>query len=332
MATINDIAKRLGIAKSTVSKALNNATDVSPQTREKVLEMALALDYSNKHMRERQKKLCIIIENMEYATPNHFGYDLVHSFQQAASKDGWLVDCIPISKEFQRGTSYGVFMIQNEYAGAFILGLSLVDPWINSFSTSKVPAVLYDNYIVSNPHVASVECDNFHGIDEAIHYLKNFGHTKIGLISGPLESYIQKARYNAYIETMAKYHLTIEEGFIGIDYYVEDATKVHVKRMYDMGITAILCTHDLRAVSALQACINLGIRIPQDMSIIGFDDIPIATLTTPSLTTIRQDRIALGKSGYYALSCLLEGMPMQNIRLFAPLVIRESTGPVPIPI
>lgn len=328
MATLNDIAKRLGIAKSTVSKALNNAPDVSPQTKEKVLEMALSLNYSNKHLRERPKKLCIILENMEYSTPNHFGYDIIQGFQEQAQKDGWSVDLFPIDKEFQKGISYDVFMIQNEYAGAYILGLSLVDSWINTFSTNKVPAVLYDNYIVGNPMVASVECDSYHGIDEAIRYLKELGHTKIGLISGPLESYIQKARYNAYVDAMAKYHLDIDEDSIKIDYYVEDSIKDHIWNMHNSGITAVLCTHDLRAVSALQACEHLGLRVPKDISIVGFDDLPIAKLTTPPLTTIQQDRFALGKVGYYALSSLIDNVPMQNIRLFAPLIIRESTGPI----
>lgn len=330
MATINDIAKKLGISKSTVSKALNNASDVSLETKEKILAVALEIGYTNKHMQERPQKICILIENMEYTQPNHFGYDIIHAFMDMAKQDNWLVDIVPIDKEFQRGMSYNYFMMENEYVAAFILGFSLVDPWINSFISNKIPTVFYDNYILGNPHVASIGCDSAQGIDEAVHYLKEQGHKKIGLLSGPLESYIQKTRYNAYIDALSKYHLEVNDKYIGIEYYVSDSTRDHIKRMYDLGITAILCTHDIRAISAIEECHANDIKVPQDMSIIGFDDIPLAPLTEPSLTTIRQDRIALGKSGYYALSSLLKGLPISSINLYAPLIVRDSTGPAKI--
>ena len=326
MATINDIAKELGISKSTVSKALNNATDISAETKNKILETALRLGYTNKHIRDRKNKICILIENMEYTHPNHFGYDIIEGFKELATKDGWLVEVVPIDKEFQRGMTYGVFMMQNDFAASFILGMSLIDPWIASFSANKIPTVMYDNFISGNPFVASVSCDSREGIDEAIHYLKDLGHTKIGLLTGPLESYVQKTRYYAYLDALSKYNLEINEDYIGMDYYVEDSTKNHVKRMYDLGVTAILCTHDIRAISAIEECKNNGIRVPQDMSIVGFDDIPIAEKTDPPLTTIRQDRLAIGKAGYYAISCFKNNIPMNQIMLYTPLIIRESTG------
>lgn len=330
MATINDIAEKLGISKSTVSKALNNATDISAETKERILETAIQLGYTNKHIRDRKNRICIIIENMDYGNPNHFGYDIIAGFKEMAIKDGWLVDIVPIDKEFQRGIPYGVFMMQNDYAASFILGMSLIDPWIASFSSNKIPTVLYDNFIPSNPHVASVTCDSREGIDEAIRYLKDQGHTKIGLLTGPLESYVQKTRYYAYLDALSKYNLEINEDYIGMDYYVEDSTKNHVKRMYDMGVTALICTHDIRAISAIAECNNNGIKVPQDMSIIGFDDIPIAVMTEPPLTTIRQDRVAIGKAGYYAISCFKNNIPMNQITLYTPLIIRESTGPAKI--
>ena len=326
MATINDIANELGLSKSTVSKALNNATDISAETKKKFLETAIQLGYTNKHIRDRKNKICILIENMEYTHPNHFGYDIITGFKEMAIKDGWLVDVVPIDKEFQRGMTYGVFMMQNDYAASFILGMSLVDPWIASFSTNKIPTVMYDNFISGNPFVASVSCDSREGIDEAIRYLKNLGHTKIGLLTGPLESYVQKARYYAYLDALSKYNLEINEDYIGMDYYVEDSTKNHVKRMYDLGITAILCTHDIRAISAIEECHNNGINVPDYMSVIGFDDNHIAEKTEPPLTTIRQDRLAIGKAAYYAISCFTNNIPMDQITLYTPLIIRDSTG------
>ena len=198
MATINDIAAKLGISKSTVSKGLNNAKDVSEEMRKKILETAVELGYTNKRLQKERKALCILVENMDFQTPNQFGHDIILGFRQMAEPEGWTVDIIPIDIEFQRGTPYGVFMIEHGYQGSFILGLTLLDPWMKEFRTSKIPAVLYDNYIKGNPHIASVGCDSQEGFELAVKHLTSLGHTKIGLLSGPLESYILKARYNAW--------------------------------------------------------------------------------------------------------------------------------------
>jgi len=328
MTTINDIAAKLGVSKSTVSKGLNNATDISKEMRKKILETAVELGYSNKRLLNREKKLCILIENMDYNTPNQFGYDIILGFRQMAEPDGWTVETVPVDKDFQRGIPYGVFMIQNGYLGAFILGFSLIDPWMAEFKSAKIPAVLYDNCIAGNPKIASVGCDSQEGFDQSVKHLVDLGHKKIGLISGPLESYVLKARYNAYINALSKYNLEINEEYIGLGYFVSDSTREHVQRMYNLGVTAIICSHDIRAISAITECMDRGIRIPEDLSIVGFDDLPIAACTEPPLTTVRQDRLALGKTGYYAMSCLLNDVSISSVMLRAPLIVRSSTGPV----
>lgn len=327
MVTINDIALRLGVSKSTVSKGLNNATDISENMRRKILETAVEMGYLNKRQMNREKKLCIIVENMEYNTPNQFGHDIILGFKQMAEPDGWTVDIVPLDKDFQRNNPYSVFLMSNGYLGAFILGASLIDPWMSEFRSCKLPTVLYDNYISSNPRVASVGCDSQDGFDQAVKHLLELGHKKIGLISGPLESYIVKARYNAYLNALSKYHLEINEDYIGLGYYISDSTKNHVRRMYDLGVTAIICSHDIRAISAITECMDQNLQIPGDLSIIGYDDLPMTAYTDPPLTTIRQDRIALGKAGYYAMSCLQNDLPICSILLRAPLIVRSSTGP-----
>ena len=102
MVTLNDIAAKLGISKSTVSKGLNNASDVSEELRQRILETAAELGYSG---RRAPKKLCIFIENMGYQDPNQFGYDLVAGFQEMAMSEGWVVDVVPLTEKYQRGTS-----------------------------------------------------------------------------------------------------------------------------------------------------------------------------------------------------------------------------------
>ena len=293
MATINDIAAKLGVSKSTVSKGLNNATDISDEMRKRILETAVELGYVNKRLQKKEKKLCILVENMDFDTPNKFGHDIILGFKQMAEPEGWVVDIVPITIDFQKLTPYGVFMMQNGYQASFILGLSLLDPWMKEFRSCKIPTVLYDNTVKENPNIASVGCDSEEGFELAVKHLASLGHKKIGLISGPLESYILKARYNAH------------------------------------GVTAILFSHDVRAISAITECDDRNIRIPEDVSIVGFDDLPMTAYTTPPLTTIKQDRTALGKCGFYALSCLLNKVAIGSILLRATLIVRDSTGPAP---
>ena len=329
MATIKDSAERLGVSKSTVSKALNNATDISEEMRKKVLETAVEIGYVNRRLQKKEQKICILVANMEYDTPNQFGHDIVLGFKQMAEPEGWTVDIIPLTKEFQRMTPYGVFMMEHGYQASFVMGFSLLDPWIQEFRTARIPTVLYDNYIKDNPYIASVGCDSQEGFDLAVRHLMKLGHKKIGLISGPLDSYILKARYNAYLNALNKYGLEINENYIGLGYYVAESTKTYIPRLLDQGVTAILFSHDIRAISAITECLDRDVRIPEDLSIIGFDDLPIAAYSEPPHTTIRQDRLALGKCGYYAMNCLLNNVPIGSILLRAPLIVRESTGPVP---
>lgn len=329
MATINDIAAKLGISKSTVSKGLNNATDISESMKRRILETAAEVGYVNKRQQRDCRKLCIFVENMDYRNPNQFGHDLVLGFKQMAESEGFTVDIIPIDMDFQRLTPYGVFMMQEGYQACFALGFSLLDPWMQEFRTSRIPAVLYDNYIKNNPYVASVGCNTSEGFELAVKHLIQLGHKKIGLISGPLESYILKERYHAYINALEKYGLEINENYIGLGYYVAESTSKYIPQFLNQGVTAILFSHDVRAISAMTQCSDLEVRIPQDLSIIGYDDLPMTAYTVPPLTTLRQDRLALGKCGYYAVSCLLKQVPIGSILLRAQLIVRGSTGPVP---
>ena len=330
MATINDIAVKLGISKSTVSKGLNNATDISDDMRRKILETAVELGYINKRVYKHEKKICILVTNMEYDTPYQFAYDIILGFKQKAEPEGWSIDIVDVTEEMQRKTPYDVYMMEHHYAASFVLGFSLVDPWMKEFKTTKIPTVLYDNYVKSNPNVASIGCDSQEGFELAVKHLQNLGHKKIGLISGPPESYIMQARYNAYLNALEKYGLEVNPNYIGIGYYIAESTRIHIPKLMSHGVTAILFSHDARAIAAITECNDHGIRIPQDLSIIGFDDLPMTEYTDPSLTTIRQDRLSLGKCGYYALNCLLNKVPIGTITLRATLVERQSPGSAPV--
>ena len=108
-----------------------------------------------------------------------------------------------------------------------------------------------------------------------------------------------------------------------------ELTAKQFPRLLDMGVTAVVCGQDTIANAALVQCQQMGRRIPESVSIIGFDDIPICPYTSPPLTTIRQDRINIGKCGYYPAMSLLNGVSIGTILLHAQLIVRNSTGECP---
>ena len=126
MATIKDIANRLGVSVSTVSKGLNGASDISDELRQMVLDTAVEMGYSTKRSKKvENRKLCIFIENMNYETIDEFGYDIVLGFKQNAFRRKWDVDILPITPAFQEEEKYDTFLLKNGYCGAFLMGLAL---------------------------------------------------------------------------------------------------------------------------------------------------------------------------------------------------------------
>lgn len=328
MATIKDIANRLGISVSTVSKGLNGASDISESLRQTVLDTAVELGYTTKQMRGKiQRKLCIFVENMEYETPEQFGYDIILGFRQLAFRENYDVTVIPVTTFLQSEEKYDTYMLKNGYVGAFLLGFALQDEWMAQFHSTKIPTVLLDNYIKKNPAVGYIGTDSFEGIDDAVVHLMSLGHNRIGLINGSRHSMISEQRRQAYIDSMTAHNLPFSEETMPYGYYVPEAAKPHVESMLSMGVTAILCGNDLIASGVITECGLRGLRIPEDLSVIGFDDIPISANLTPSLTTIRQDRIELGKCGFYALNSLVNHVSISRTLLRPQLIVRDSTGP-----
>lgn len=327
MATLQDIANRLNISKGTVSKALNGAPDISETLQKTVLGTAVEMGYTKiRRQKDVQKKLCILIENMEYKEPHQFGYEIILGFRQLAEPAGYTVDIIDTNEKLQKNMPYDVFMLQNHYHGAFIVGFSLNDPWMKDFRTSQIPTVLYDNYIIANPNMAYVGIDNTEGMELAVSYLKKMGHKKIGYLSNALGSHIMQVRHKAFFQALKQNGLKSDSTYAGSSYYITQCLEKHLPRLLSLGVTAIICSHDLIANAAMVQCQQLGYHVPEDISIVGFDDLPICAYTSPPLTTIRQDRIQLGKSAYAALTSILEKVAIGTLLLHAKLIVRESTG------
>lgn len=327
MATIQNIADRLGISKGTVSKALNGASDISETLRKTVLDTAVEMGYSRiRRSRDEAKKFCILTKNIEYREPHQFGYDFVIGFRQMAEPLGYAVEVVPVDQKFQKSIPYDVFMLQQDYIGAFVLGFSLDDPWMKDFETSHTPTVLYDNYISKNPFISSIGIDNSEGMALAVAHLKELGHKKIGYLSSSFGSHIMQVRHKAFFHAMKQNGLRANPSCAGTSFYVSHCIEKHLPRLLDLGMTAIICSHDLIANAAIVQCQQLGVHVPEDISIVGFDDLPISAYTSPPLTTVRQERLELGKCGFYALDSILNKVYIGTMYLHAQLIVRNSTG------
>ena len=326
MATIKDIAKRLGISISTVSKGLNGANDISDDLRQQVLDTAVEMGYSTKRSKKEEfRKLCLFVTNVEYQTEDSFGYDIVLGFKQKAFKHKWDVDVVEIDVDFQNKNKYDTYLLQHGYCGAFVLGLALHNPWMEQMQTTTMPTVLFDNFVDCNPNVGYLGTDSHEGIHMAVEHLVKLGHKKIAFLNGSEGSFVSEERQRAFESAILKYEIPCNDKLMARDSFVADSAYSHVPTFLNEGATAIVCGNDLLAQGTIEACKKAGCRVPEDISIIGFDNIPIAATTEPPLTTISQQRNELGRCAYLTLYSLINHVCISRTMLRPQMVEREST-------
>ena len=327
MATIKDIANRLGVSVSTVSKGLNGASDISEELRQMVLDTAVEMGYATKRSKKTEnRKLCIFIENMNYESIDEFGYDIVLGFKQNAFRHNWDVDIVPITPTFQAEEKYDTYMLKNGYCGAFLVGFALHDEWMRQLEDTTMPTVLFDNFIANNPNVCYIGTDSYEGIGMAVNHLFKLGHRDIAFLNGSLYSMVSDQRQEAFESSMTELGLEIRPDLMARGYDVSDSAKYHVPGFLAAGATAIVCGNDLIAKGVMEECVQRGFRVPEDISVIGFDDISLAATYNPPLTTIRQERNELGKCAYVILNSLIHHISISKTLLRPKLIERESTA------
>ena len=327
LATIKDIANRLGVSVSTVSKGLNGASDISDELRQMVLDTAVEMGYATKRSKKvENRKLAIFIENMDYEAATQFGYEIVLGFKQNAFRRKWDVDILPITPAFQEEEKYDTFLLKNGYCGAFLMGLALHDSWIKQLENTTMPTVLLDNFISGNPNVCYLGTDSYEGITMAVNHLVNLGHKNIAFLNGSLYSLVSDQRQEAFESAMAAASLPVQKDLTAYGYYVSDSAKYHVPGFLAAGATAVVCGNDLIAKGVIDECTKRGFRVPEDVSVVGFDDISIAATFDPPLTTIRQERNELGRCAYDILNSLIHHIPISKTLLRPKLIERESTA------
>lgn len=326
MVTIKEIAERLGVSVSTVSKGLNGAKDISESLRQQVLDTAVEMGYTTKRKASTEYRLAFFIENMSCEKESDFGHDLLIGFKQGGFRESNDIRVIPITPEFQQEVNYNNYMLENNFIGAFCAGLALNDPWMKQFEETTFPTVLLDNFIPKNPHLCYMGTDSEEGIEMAVSYLVSLGHEKIAFLNGSKDSMISDQRMRAYLRSMNQHKLPIDPNLAIYGYFVADAAKYHVPSFIDAGVTAILCGNDDIASGVIECAKEMGFSVPEDISVIGFDDMPFAENLYPPLTTVRQDRNELGRSAFYILKGMLNGVSPSKFLLRPSLAVRASVS------
>lgn len=330
MVTIKDIAKELGVSPGTVSKGLNNASDVSTAMKKKILETAITMGYTKTKLKtaDGKRKVCIFMENMDYQSSSQFGYDIVLGFKQEAIKEGYEVQLFQVSPSFQASEDYDTFMLKNGFSGSFCVGFALEDKWLSSFRTTNTPTVLFDNYVPINPNTCYIGTDSSEIMELLVDHLYHLGHRNIAFLNGSENSLITEQRMEAFYQSMEKRGLKVDPELAIYAYFVSRVAEDHIPTILSKKATAIICGNDVIASGVYTELMGRGLSIPKDISVAGIDDIPLSSLLTPPLTTVRQERTLLGRLGFFALNSIIShNMAISRNLLRPELILRTSTGP-----
>ena len=208
-------------------------------------------------------------------------------------------------------------------------GLTPQDAYMRALAGTGTPTVLLDN-CVPNASVGYVGTDSWEGVELGVRHLAGLGHRKIAFLNGTRDSMVSEERRLAFLHATWLCGLSADERMMAYGYYEQNCAREYVPHFLAQGATAILCASDGIARWVLAELRRLGLRVPGDVSVMGYDDLPLAAGCEPPLTTIRQDRLALGKSAFSLLDSLMNGVAVSKVLLRPQLIVRESTGPAPV--
>lgn len=331
MVTIYDVAKKSGFSSTTVSKALNNYSDVSEKTKKKILETAAEMGYlPNAHAQYLSTKKSwtlgvMFSEANEVGMKHPFFSAVIESFRKYAERGGY--DLILASRNLRtRDTSYLEHFLHRAVDGVIVICSDPTDPQVKEIVESELPVIIID---MDHQNCSIVKSDNVEGAKMAVRHLYDLGHTKIAHIAGVRSSDVSNERIRGYEEALKELQLPYNpEYLIDGGLFSIEGGKQAMKRLLDLPETptSVFVAGDHMAIGAIEAIKEHGLLVPEDISVIGYDDIEMASYITPKLTTIRQDTEEIGKR---AAEILIEQINKKNKmivseRIPVELMIRES--------
>ncbi len=229
--------------------------------------------------------------------------------------------------EKQKQKTFSQFCNEHNITGVVIQGLKTTDPYYQEVQQTSLPTVLIDMEI-ANPKIGIVSIDNEKAAQEAVDYLIANNHKQIGMINGSRDANVSELREQGYRASMSAHGLSINESYIQYANYEEDIAYLICKNLLENNreITALFCASDIMAIGAIRGIKDMGLSVPEDISVIGFDDIVLASYVTPELTTIAQNMERIGFEAAELLADIIGNQGKSNYRKVSPhqLKIRES--------
>jgi LacI family transcriptional regulator len=327
---LEQVARRAGVSTATVSRVLNNAASVKSTTRARVMKTIEELKYSpNLHARSlaggKSRSIGVIVSNIE----NPFFLDIYKAVEAGAHNAGYEVIMANTDYSPERLTTSVRLMIGRRVAGLAAIVSEMDANLIEELNGSSMPVVFYD---VGAPrrNITNIRVNYQRGMEKLISYLYSLGHRRVAFVGhhaalGPIN-----ARLKVLLDAVARFPDLQVETSADTDSLEGGRRATRGLLTAKPGVTAIVCVNDLMAVGALRELRDSGLRVPQDISVTGFDNIKLAQFCHPPLTSVHIPRDEIGKT---ICDCLIKTefkLLEQEFVIDPELVVRDSTGPAAI--
>ena len=333
--TIKDIAQAAGVTPTTVSLALNNRSGVSEKTRQNIRHIAKALnyepDFTARSLRsKRSYTLGLFVKNI--ADP--FYPQLAKSISETANDYGYNVILCNVGDDVELKVKHLKILRGKGVDGIIFTAILDDDPYIHQLIEESFPfvtAVRHINIHGVNDQIVSVTVDNFSGAYQAISHLYKLGHDHIGIIAGDERTSTMADRTEGAIQALKDCGIKTDAKMIANCNFSRELAMAATRDFLAMKNrpTAFFCEDDNMAIGVREVLLNSGLRIPEDVALVGFDDIDIAGITGIELTTINQQIVEIGRLSVKLLVERIEkkGVPLVSRIVLQPgLVIRKSCG------
>jgi LacI family transcriptional regulator len=326
--TIADVAREAGVSSMTVSRVINDKDDVSPATRQRVLEVVERLGYrpsgiARSLATQRTRTLGLVVPDVA----NPFFSDVVRGVEQVAYAQGYNVFLCNTEEKPERELAVLQSLEEKRVDGLVICSSRLAEEELQAFVRRNRFTVLV-NRQVAGDRSRSVMVDDESGGKLATQHLLATGHRSIGFLSGPPASHSGQSRAKGYRDALKAAGVQPRVDWTRPCAPAVEGGQTTARQLLTAHpeLTALFCYNDLVAVGALQACADLGLDVPRDLAVIGYDDIPLAGLVTPPLTTCRVARHDLGGQAVQLLLDHIDGCQAGcgQVVLHPELIVRAS--------
>lgn len=336
MATIKDIAKAAGVSVTTVSRALNGYSDVNEKTRQKIKEVALQLNYSPNTLARslvmnKTKTIGLLVSGMTKGSiKDNFTYEILCGINDTIGSVDYDLIFFSTNTSQQKEKSYAQLCRERKVDGVIIQGIKTDDPYLQEIIDSDIPCVLIDIPIEA-ASVGYISTDNVLGGKKATMHLLELGHRHIGMINGHNRAFVSQQRLEGYRLALSEANIPFNWNYVLSGGFDEDEAYESAKKLLRTHpeLTAIFCASDVMALGVLRAIKDLGRSVPDEVSVIGYDDIILASYVSPKLSTIAQNKYLMGQMATQLLAAMLKGETGERKMIVeTELVIRESTSKV----